>query len=419
MSGFRLHRNPRHLYLAHGFVQGVSLGAYALAAAVWWVVDLELSPLRLVLLGTIMELVVLASESPTGVVADVFSRKWSIIIAWLIMGVSQMLSPISESLIVLLGWQALFGFGYTFQSGADTAWVTDETGSEDDSLVMSRAIAMALGVVVGVSIAMGLTQWSLRGTMVISGVIGLVFAGFLAATMTEDNFEPIDRSQRSTSDALIDTWRRGLAAVWQRRVLRIVVVATFIIAMVDETVDRLDFPRMRELGFPDLDGADSAVLFGAIWIAMTLLALPVMVIVGRRIDRSSDRLSAMLMTGFLAIGTLGVAFMAGTIFALAVLGWVLRDVIREVVDPVGEAWVNRHADSEIRATVISFRSQSMAFGEISGGLALGLVAEFVGLQAAFAAGAILLGIATLQIGRLLFDPDQRDANSSRSTAGSA
>ncbi len=398
-------------------MQGVSLGAFALAATVWWVVDLELSPLRLVLLGTIMELVVLASESPTGVVADVFSRKWSIVLSWVIMGISQILSPISESLVVLLVWQALFGFGYTFQSGADTAWVTDEIGEEDDSLVMGRAIAMALGVVIGVGTAMALTQWSLRGTMTISGVMGLIFACFLAMAMTEHNFTPVDRSKQSASEAMVDTWRRGLALVWRRRVLRILTIATFVIAMVDETVDRLDFPRMRELGFPDLDGSDSALLFGTIWIAMTLLALPVMVIVGRRIESSSDRLSAVLMTSFLAVGALGVAFMSGTIFGLAVLGWVLRDVIREVIDPVGEAWVNRHAESDIRATVISFRSQSMAFGEISGGLLLGLLAEFVGLQLAFAAGALLLGVATLQVGRLLFGARAADDPAAASSVG--
>ena len=397
-------REPRRIYLTHGFMQGVSLGAYSLAAVVWWVVDLELSPFRLVVLGTIMEVVVLVSESPTGVVADVFSRKWSIVVSWLIMGVSQLLSPISGSLTVLLVWQATFGFGFTFQSGADTAWVTDETGTEDDRLVMGRAITMSLGVIVGVLAAMGLAQWSLRGTMVVSGIIAVLFGGFLAVAMTEDNFRPVDRSQRSGVEAMVDTWRRGFRAVRRTRVLRILVVATLLIAMVDETVDRLDFPRMRELGFPDLDGGDSALLFGGIWILMTVLALPVMVVVGRRIERSSDRRSAVLMTGFLVLGTVGVAAMSGTIFVLAVAGWILRDVIREVVDPIGEAWVNRHADSTIRATVISFRSQSMAVGEILGGLALGLVAELVGLQAAFAAGAVLLGVATLQVGRLLVDP---------------
>ncbi len=391
---------PRPVYLSMGFMQGFSFGAWTLAAVVWWVVDLELSPIRLVLLGAALEGVVLISESPTGVVADVFSRKWSIVLAWVILGIAQLLTPVSESLILLLLWQGLWGFGYTFQSGADTAWVTDEIGEEDDSLVMAKAIAMAVGIVAGVGLAMATSQWSLEGTMVLAGLLAIGYAGLLAVLMTEKNFEQADRSERSTSTALLDTWKSGFRTVTGSRVLRILTVATFVVAMVDETVDRLDFPRMRELGFSDLDGAESALVFGGVWIAMTLLALPVMIIVGRRIEDSSNRLSAALMTGFLALGAIGVALMSGTVFVLAMVGWVLRDVIREVVDPVGEAWVNRQAQSSVRATVISFRSQSMAFGEIFGGLAIGLLAEFVNLRAAFMAGALLLAVAALLVSRL-------------------
>ena len=394
-----------------GFMQGFSLGIFALGAVAWWVVDLGLSPFRLVLLGVVMELVVLVSESPTGAMADVFSRKWSIVLAWVLMGAAQILSPVSDSLVILLIWQGLFGFGYTFQSGADTAWVTDEIGTEDDSLVMNKAIALVLGIAVGVGVAIGLTQWSVRGTMAVSGVVSLVVAVVLAATMTETNFTPIDRSERTTSGAFLETWRNGFLLVRSSRVLRILMVATFIIAMVDETVDRLDFPRMRELGFPDVDAQESAAIFGAIWVGMSLLALPAMLFASKRIDENtSNRRSTIWMGGLLAIGAIGIAMMSGTIFLLAVLGWVMRDVVRELIDPLGEAWVNRQAHSEVRATVISFRSQSMAFGELIGGLSLGLLAEIVSLQAAFFTGAVLLALSALQVGRLAFDRSSIDGS---------
>lgn len=393
----------RRLYLANGFMQGLSIGAFMLAAVVWWVVDLGLSPLRLTLLGTIMAVAVLLAESPTGVVADVFSRKWSIVLSWLIIGTAQLLAPISELLILLLTWQALWGVGYTFQTGADTAWVTDELGEEDDALVIRKAIALAVGIVVGVLASMALAQWSLAGAMAASGLTAIGFAGLLALVMPEEHFTPVDRTERSTSRAMADTWLAGLRTVWRGRTLRIVVIATFLVAMVDETVDRLDFLRVRELGFPDLDGADSAALFGSIWVVMTLLALPPMVLVARRFEESSDRRSAIVMTGSLALAALGVGAMAGSVFVLAIVGWAVREVMREIVDPIGEAWVNRHAESATRATVISFRSQSIAFGEIGGGLLMGTIAEVVSLAAAFATAAVLLAVAAGLVGRLLAD----------------
>ena len=78
------HRRAERLFLLTGLAQGVLWGPWALAAVAWWVVDLGLSPLRLVILGTVLELAVLVSESPTGAVADVFSRKWSQVISWVI-----------------------------------------------------------------------------------------------------------------------------------------------------------------------------------------------------------------------------------------------------------------------------------------------------------------------------------------------
>ncbi|MEM9654197.1 MAG: MFS transporter [Actinomycetota bacterium] len=392
--------DPRFVYRLNGFMQGVSFGAFGLAAVVWWVVDLELSPLRLIVLGTVMEGMVLLSESPTGVVADVFSRKWSIVASWVIMGISQLLTPVSDLLPVILIWQTLWGFGYTFQSGADTAWVTDEIGEEDDSLVMSKAVATAVGVIVGIVGVMIVSRWSLTGTISASGLVALCFAVWLAMRMPETNFTPVDRVDRSTSSAMVDTWRRGFTLVRKVRVTRILIVATVMVSMVNELVDRLDFVRMRDVGFPDLNGADSATLFGAVWIGMTLLGLPIMIFFSRAAEQS-DRRSARLVVGLLGLSAIGVALMATNVFVLALLGWVLRDVFRELVEPVGEAWFNRYAESDIRATVISFRTQSMALGEIFGGLCFGLVAELLSVRLAFVAGAGLLALAVLQVSRLL------------------
>jgi DHA3 family tetracycline resistance protein-like MFS transporter len=45
-----------------------------------------LSPLRLVLVGTLMEAVCFVAQVPTGVIADLVSRRLSVIIGYLLMG---------------------------------------------------------------------------------------------------------------------------------------------------------------------------------------------------------------------------------------------------------------------------------------------------------------------------------------------
>ena len=56
-----------------------------------------LTPLQLVLVGTTVELSVFIFEVPTGIVADVYSRRLSIIIGYLLMGVGFLVEGSFES----------------------------------------------------------------------------------------------------------------------------------------------------------------------------------------------------------------------------------------------------------------------------------------------------------------------------------
>ncbi len=53
---------------------------------VWWVVELQLPPLQLALLGTALVLTILVAEAPTGVMADLYGRKPSVVASFAVMG---------------------------------------------------------------------------------------------------------------------------------------------------------------------------------------------------------------------------------------------------------------------------------------------------------------------------------------------
>ncbi len=397
-------RRPDRIYLLTGWVQGALFAAWGLSALAWWVVDLGLSPFRLVLLGTALEVTVLLAESPTGAVADTFSRKWSQIISWLLMGFAAFATPLVPSLALLLLWQALFGLGYTFQSGADLAWVTDEmrdTQSADESerLVLRHAMWRLVGVACGLGLAVPLlafTGTSIETVMMLAGGSVMVFGLVLAVIMPENNFTPAkDRDGASDGPSglasVVATWRDGLALMRSRRVLRVIVVLTVLISAADEMVDRLDLVRLVDLGAPAVSGDETAVWFGLAWLAMTLATIPVIAwLNGRDLERS-DAVSSRTVAVLTVVGGTGILLMAIGPLALAVVGWATRDIMRETVEPVIDAWTNRNADSAVRATALSFKSQAMAAGEIGGGLVLGGLAEFVPLWLVFGIGAALYG----------------------------
>ncbi|MCE2532211.1 MAG: MFS transporter, partial [Acidimicrobiia bacterium] len=120
-----MRRRPDRLFLLTGGAQGLAWSA-GLPAVVWWVVKLRLSPLQLALLGTALVLTILLAEAPTGVLADLYGRKPSVVASFAVMGAAMALMAASPAFAVMMIAQAVLAAGWTLQSGAATAWVTDE-----------------------------------------------------------------------------------------------------------------------------------------------------------------------------------------------------------------------------------------------------------------------------------------------------
>src|SRR5713226_5820905 len=108
-------------------------------APVYFVTVVGMSPLQLVLVGTFMELTIFVCEVPTGIVADVVSRKLSIVIGYLVMGAAIVFcGVVAQPWAVMVAW-SVWGFGYTFTSGATDAWLADEIGVDNVRPVYLRS----------------------------------------------------------------------------------------------------------------------------------------------------------------------------------------------------------------------------------------------------------------------------------------
>src|SRR2546423_11056293 len=112
-------------------------GWQSLADAAWivypvfFVRTLHMTPLQLILVGTFMELAIFVFEVPTGIVADVYSRRLSIVIGLVVMGAASIGVASAQTPWEAIAAWALWGFGYTFTSGATDAWLADEVGVDN------------------------------------------------------------------------------------------------------------------------------------------------------------------------------------------------------------------------------------------------------------------------------------------------
>src|ERR1044071_1824092 len=96
-------------------------------------------PLELVLAGTALEVAYFLSEVPTGVIADVYSRRLSCIVGAFIMGVAWLIEGAFPTLVPIMIAQALLGLGWTCFSGAAEAWIAGEVGEARAGPAIVRA----------------------------------------------------------------------------------------------------------------------------------------------------------------------------------------------------------------------------------------------------------------------------------------
>jgi MFS transporter, DHA3 family, tetracycline resistance protein len=371
--------------------------------AVYFVTELEMSPLQLVLVGTVMELTVFVFEVPTGIVADTYSRRLSVVVGYVIMGLAFVLVGGIEAVwAVLAGW-AIWGFGYTFTSGAFDAWLADEVGPERVTPVYLRGAQLGrAAAVLGIVSAVGLGLIDLRLPIVLGG-IGIVLLGvFFAVAMPETGFRPLPREERGSFAQMTHTGRTGARLVRARPALLAILGIAAFAGMWSESYDRLwQAHVIRDVGLPgDLE---PVVWFGIFGIVGLLLAIAVAAPLGRRLaDVPRAQLARTLFRLDLALLVSSLVFaLAGSLW-LAMLGSYSLFLARNLAGPIFSAWLNRSIEeSSVRATVISITNQADAVGQWTGGPALGAVGNIFGIRAALAAGAACLVPALALYGRAI------------------
>lgn len=383
------------MYYASEFWLDLSHSVTFTVTAVYFVSVVGMSPLQLVLVGTVMELSVFAFEIPTGVVADTYSRKVSLVIGWSVMGVAMIFVAAIPSFVTILCGYAIWGFGYTFTSGAHQAWITDEVGVASVGRLFARGQQFGYaGGLLGILVSVAVASYSLAWAVGVGGAVSIGFAAFAAVTMPETGFTRPELPVRShTLTALKQTASSGTRFVRARPLLLLILAITFFAGASTESFDRLwEAHFILDVGLPGLGDLDPVVWFGVFGVVTMLIGLVASQFLVRRFDRVGQAGLARLLFIFTSVQLVAtVVFAVAGNFALAVVGMWTYYLTRDLVQPVYNTWVNEQiTDSSVRATVLSITGQSDAVGQVVGGPALGAVGSLVSIRAALLAGGAVL-----------------------------
>lgn len=359
---------------------------------VFHIKNVGFGPFMLVFMGTLYEIAIMLFEVPTGVVADVRSRKLSATMGWFIVGIAFALEGIFPIPWVVIVAQLVLGFGETFVSGAHDAWIADEITHHDPGVDAGTAFLKGqqssfIGRIIGSWTAVLVSPLGLNWVMIVAGLGFMVFSFFARAWMTEDGFKKSDEQRNYWA-----TFREGWGVVRSTTILLLILAVSIFYGFASEGFDRLwnktildQFP-MPKVWIYGEDFWWAVFATGGVLGGMFLNAQ-----VRKRVNLESSRQIATVMFGMtiVLIGTIA-GFALSKTFAFTLALFIVSRAIRRSLEPLLKTWTNLHAPSETRATVLSFSTQSHSIGEIAGGPVVGAIGQYRSAKIAVVTAAFLL-----------------------------
>lgn len=386
--------NARFVYLFIQFSTSAFFSMMFVVTSLYEATVAGLTPVQLILVGTTLEIAAFVFEVPTGIVADVYSRKLSIIIGYLLMGLGFLVEGFFPFFGAILLAQVIWGLGYTFTSGATQAWITDEVGEEDANKLFLRAtqvglMASLVGMLLSPLIGASNVAMPLR-----FGAVGVMLIGVtLMAIMPETGFHPTPREDRNTWQHMWHTFGQGVQAVRAKPRLMSVVGVGLFYGIYSEGFDRLWVKHLLDtFTLPTIFGNNQVAFFATLRTAAAIITIFAVRFVEKRVDTGSSLAigrAMLLVTGLISASLLGFALSPLLYLSLGL--YLTISVLRSVAEPLQGAWVNQKLDSSVRATVHSMFGQVDAIGQVVGGpIVAGIAAVSSAVTSLVTSGMLLV-----------------------------
>lgn len=389
------------VYLFMGGLAALAFSMIFTALGVYYVQTVGMNPLQLVLVGTTVEATILLFEVPTGVVADTYSRRLSVIIGFALIGLCYVLQGFLPFFAAILLAEFIRGVGETFTSGATDAWIADEIGTERVGRAYLRygQVSRIAGFA-GIGLGTGLAVFHLQLPVVIGGVLLILLSGLLALVMPEAGFHSTVHENITPWAGLREITRTGVQVVRGRPVVLMLLAVGVVFGAFSEGFDRLwEAHFLRTLAFPAWPALPSVVWIGLINAGGMVLGLVASEALIRRLDMTdSRRLHSLLFAIAAGLVVSVITFGLAPGFGMGLAAFWTAGVLRSLQYPLASTWLNQQLPSRVRATVLSIYGQSDALGQLAGGPVVGVVG-LRSLRAALVFSGVILTPALLLYGR--------------------
>ncbi|MDP4089018.1 MAG: MFS transporter [Bacillota bacterium] len=381
------------VYLIYSGATALFFSLVFTVSQVYRINTIHLNPFQLVLVGTVLETSCFIFEVPTGIVADMKSRKVSIIIGIILIGVAFVIEGSIPVFSAVIASQLLWGLGYTFTSGADDAWIADELGGKGlDAIYLKGAQVSQLCSFIGIIISTLIGSIRVNIPMIIGGISFLALSVILVFLMKETSFTPAPAEGRNSWQQMRHTFFEGIKFIKGKPVLVLMMAIALLYGLYSEGFDRLWIAHfLSDTGFPNLMEMKPVVWIGIIDGTAMLLSIAAVEYIKRRLEKSGelDRVWILTLINVFMVAAMIFFGFSGN-FPLALSTYLLFYILRTTNGPIYRAWRNKNIKSEVRATVISTYGQMDALGQIIGGPIIGFIALKTSISTAIVVASVIL-----------------------------
>lgn len=332
---------------------------------VLYFLSIGLNLFQIAILGSIRSLVALLSETPTGVIADLYGRKVSVILGYSLASLTLFATPLFHNFYLLALILALDALFETLVSGADRAWSIDLIEERDSGLLdkyflrtrLFRNIGLiAMPIMAGLIVA----YYDMRNLWVffaVGSIIATSFLIFAPEAKHQNKIDPV-RSRINQMGKFYTHLKDSLAYCAKSNALLLLFAGIAIFYFVDEITSLAWTPYLSSIG---LRLPIIGYLFSAVAGIGIITPLLVELILKKKnklvVLLSMMTLYAILM---LSVGTTSSLIVIATIF-------VLFNSVEDIFLPIEDALTNLYVTSANRATILSIKSSIVAIASLIGG----------------------------------------------------
>ena len=379
-------RDKVKIYCVIQFLTSLAFGAI-IPVYVLYSRHFDLNLFQIALLAALFEASILVFEMPTGLIADIYGRKLSVVLSALTLFASGLIFISFPSLYGFIIAEIIMGLGETLKSGALEAWLVDSLKHQGKEDKVKYAFSEGKRFYSGGRL-LGFVGGGYLGSLNIRyiwypfALILLITSLFLIAFMREE-FELKRSPSSSLLQQLKETLRKSIRVVKAERIILALILLGFFFWFSFETISQ----------FWQVHFSENLLIkthyFG--WI-VAISSFLVILFVNRitRLYESFKRettLLILLKAGF-GISLLLVALTYNPL--VAIIFFIIIQTLEGLSDPLFLDIFNKHIPSEQRATLLSFKNLTSSSGEVLSGLCIGVVALKFGLRVTFGLGTLVL-----------------------------